>query len=80
MFSRCRNYGSLPNTDSQQTRLIKNRRGRKLYRWRVDKLEVNKNSKSSNENAVQLSELLENIGTTKDDIERDNAGTRIIEG
>ena len=31
-------------------------------------------------NAVQLSELLENIGTTKNDIERDNAEARIIKG
>ena len=31
-------------------------------------------------NAVRLSELLENIGTTKNDIGRDNAGARIIEG
>ena len=30
-------------------------------------------------NAVQLSELSENIGTTKKAIERDNAGARIIE-
>ena len=31
-------------------------------------------------NAVQFSELLENIGTTKNDIERDSAGARILEG
>ena len=27
-------------TDSRQTRVIKQRRGRKLHRWRIDKLEV----------------------------------------
>ena len=31
-------------------------------------------------NAVQFSEMLENIGITKNDMERDNAGARIIEG
>ena len=30
--------------------------------------------------AVQFSELLESIGTTKNDMERDDAGGRIIEG
>ena len=30
--------------------------------------------------AVQFSELLESKGTTKNDIEKDNAGARIIEG
>ena len=30
----------LIGAESQQSRVIKNRRGRKLYRWRIDKLEV----------------------------------------
>ena len=32
MRSECRNYGPLPNMDSQQTRVAKNMCGRKLYR------------------------------------------------
>ena len=71
-------------TESQQTRVIKNRRGRKLYRWRTDKLEVKeKQQEFQNEmskNAEKFSELLERIGTTENDVERDSAGARIIEG
>ena len=71
-------------TDSQQTRLTKTRRCRKQYRWRIDQLEVKeKQQEASNrmekKNAVQFSEPLESMGTTKDDMERDNAGARIIE-
>ena len=54
--------------DSQQTRVIKNRRGRKLYRWRIDKLEVEENQQEFPQemakNALQFSELLESIGIT----------------
>ena len=71
-------------TYSQQTRMIKNRRGRKLYRWRIDKLEVKEKQqelqREMKKNAVQFSVLLESIGTTKNDKERDSAGARIIEG
>ena len=71
-------------TESQQTRVIKNRRGRKLYRWRTDKLEVKeKQQEFQNEmskNAEKFSELLESIGTTNNDVEKDSAGARAIEG
>ena len=47
-------------------------------------VEVKENIKSSKKemakNAEQLFELLESKGTTKNDMERDNAGARIIEG
>ena len=33
------NCGPLLGMDSQQTRVIKIRRGRKLYRWRIEKLD-----------------------------------------
>ena len=82
---RRRNYGSMPNMDSQQTRVTKNRRGRKLYRWRIDT-----NTRSERKTAGvprrdsrerrELSELLGSIGTTKNAMERDNAGARIIQG
>ena len=70
-------------TGSQQTRIIKKRRGRKLCRWRVDKLEV-KEKQSSNEK-WKMKIMPCNfpsccMGTTKTDIERDNAGAGIIEG
>ena len=75
MRSGRRNYGSLPDIHSQQTSVIKNRRGRKLYRWRIDKLEVKEKQQEfqqeMDKNAVQFSELWENIGTTKNDIERE---------
>ena len=49
-------------TNSKQTRIIKNRRGRNLYRWRVDKLEVKEKQqefkREMKRNGVQLSELL----------------------
>ena len=32
------------------------------------------------QNSEQLSELLERLGTTRNDIERDDAGARMIEG
>ena len=70
--------------DSRQTRIIKRRRGRKLHRWRIGKLEVKEKREELQEemakNAEQFSELLEIIGTTSNDIERDDAGARIIEG
>ena len=47
-------------------------------------VEVKENIKSSKKemakNAEQLFELLESKGTTKNDMERDSAGARIIEG
>ena len=60
------------------------RRTRELYRWRIYKLEVKLKrqefQQEMGKHAVQFSELLENIGTTKNDMERDNARARIIEG
>ena len=69
---------------SQQTRVVKNRRDRKLYRWRKDKPEVKEKQREFREemtkNAKRFSELLESIGTTENDTKRDNAGDRIVEG
>ncbi|MEP1953909.1 MAG: hypothetical protein ABJJ26_03135 [Algoriphagus sp.] len=71
-------------TDSQQTRVIKHRRGRKLPRWRIEKLQVKEKREEFQEemakNAEQFSERLERISTTRNDIERDYAGARIIDG
>ena len=56
-------------TGIQQTRVVRNWRGRTLYRWRINKLEVRKKQQEfqqdMEENEVQFSELLESIGTTK---------------
>ena len=38
---------SLIWTESQQTKTRRSRRGRKLYKWRIDKLEMEENGKSS---------------------------------
>ena len=55
-----------------------------MYRWRIDKLEVKEKQREFQEemakNAERFSELLESIGTTENDTERDSAGDRIIEG
>ena len=65
--------------DSQQTRVVKSRRGRKLYRRRMDTLEAEFRQEMAKSDE-QLSELLESVGTTKNDTERDSAGARITEG
>ena len=73
MRSGCRNYGSLPNADSQQTRVIKYRRGRKLYRWRIDSRGDRKTARVPTRDGRKrsaFSELLESIGT----ISRHNQG------
>ena len=71
-------------TESQQTRVIKNRRGRKLYRWRIDKLEVTEKQREFQEeitkNAERFSELLESTGTAESDTQRESTGDRMIEG
>ena len=36
-------------TESQQTRAKRNRRGRKLYKWRIDKLEMEEKQKEFQE-------------------------------
>ena len=63
------NYGALLNMDSQQTIVIKNRRSRELYRWRIDKLEAKEKlqefQQEMDKNTVRFSELLESIGATK---------------
>ena len=71
--------------DSQQTRVILNRRGSKLYRWRIDKLEVKEKQQEEFQQVMakstaQFSKLLESTGTTKNDVEQDSAEARIIEG
>ena len=84
MCSGRRKYGSLPNMDSQQTRVIKNTRDRKLCRWKIDKLKLKEKRQEFQEEkaktAVQFSKLLESMGTTKNDMKRDSAGARIMEG
>ena len=83
-----RTYGSTDYcqilTESQQARVIKSRRSRKLYRWREDKLQLKKRQQEFQEamanNAQRFSELLDSIGTTENDTERDSAGDRIMEG
>ena len=55
-----------------------------MYRWRTDKLEVKEKQRKFQEemvkNAEHFSELLESIGTTENDTERDSTGDRIIGG
>ena len=71
-------------TALQQTRVIQSRRRRKIYRWRIDKLEVEETRVEFQEemavNDKKLSELIEAMGTPKDAEGRDQAGSRIIEG
>ena len=71
-------------TALQQTRVIQSRRRRKMYRWRIDKLEVEETRVEFQEemavNDKKLSELIEAMGTPKDAEGRDQAGSRIIEG
>ena len=70
--------------ESQQTRDIKNRRGRKMCRRRIDAPEVKEKQREFREemtkNTERFSELLGSMGTTENDTERDSAGDRIIEG
>ena len=65
-------------TGSRETRVIKQIRGRKLRRWRIDKLQVKEKREEFQEemakHAEQFSELLELLGTTRNDMERDGAG------
>ena len=71
-------------TEIQQTRIMKNRRDRKLHRWRTDTLQVEEKQqelqKEIAKNADRVSELFESIGTAENYTERDIAGARIIEG
>ena len=75
---------SLIWTESQQTKTRRSRRGRKLYRWRIDKLEMEEKRQEFQEemvrNAVKFSELLEEVGTVGTEMERNRAGAKIIEG
>ena len=54
-----------------------------MYRRRIDKLDVKEKQREFQEemakNAESFFELLESIGTTENDVERDSAGDRIIE-
>ena len=58
---------SLIWTESRQTKARRSRRGRKLYKWRIDKLETEGKRQEFQEemvrNAVKFSELLERVGT-----------------
>ena len=55
-----------------------------MCRWRIDKLEVKEKQEEFQEemakNAAHVPRLLEIISTTNNDLERDTAGARIIEG
>ena len=58
--------------------------GRKFYKWRIDKLEMEEKRKEFEEemakNAVEFSKLLKNVGPVDTEIERNRAGAKIIEG
>ena len=58
-------------------------RGRKLYKWRIDKLEMEEKRQEFQEemvrNAVKFSELLERVGTVGTEMARNRAGANIIE-
>ena len=58
---------SLTWAESQQTKTRRSRRGRKLYKWRIDKLEMEEKRQEFQEEmvrtAVKFSELLERVGT-----------------
>ena len=64
---------SLIWTESQQTKTRRSRRGRKLYKWRIDKLEVEEKRQEFREemvrNAVKFSELLEQVGIVRTEME-----------
>ena len=53
-------------TEGQQTRAKRNRWGRKLYKWRIDKLEMEEKQQEFQEkmakNAVKFSKLLKSVG------------------
>ena len=74
---------SLIWTESQQTKTRRSWRGRKLYKWRVDKLEMEEKRQEFQEemvrNAVRFSELLERVGTVGTEIKRNRAGAKIVE-
>ena len=74
---------SLIWTESQQTKTRRSRRGRKLYKWRIDKLEMEEKRQEFQEeivrNAVKFSELLEEVGTVGTEMERNLSGAKIIE-
>ena len=75
---------SLIWTESQQTKTRRSRRGRKLYKWRIDKLEMEEKRQEFQEemvrNAVKFSELLERVGTRGTEMEKNRAGAKIMEG
>ena len=77
-------YHDLIWTESQPTRAKINRRGRKLYKWRIYKLEIEEKQHEFQEemtkNAVRFSELVKIVGTLDSEMERDRAGAKIIEG
>ena len=56
-------------TQSQQDRVVKNRRGRKLYKWGIDEQEVEEKQQESQEHMVKhaerFSELLKIIDETE---------------
>ena len=71
-------------TESQQTRGKRNRRGRKLYKLRIDKLEMEEKRTEFQEemakNPVKFSKMLKNVGSVYTEMEMNRAGGKIIEG
>ena len=63
--------------------VIKNIRGGKLYRWRIDELDSKEKQQRFQDEMVKNTEhvsyLLESIGTTENDTELDSAGDWILE-
>ena len=71
---------SLEWTESQHTKARRSRRGRKLYKWRIDKLDMEEKQREFQEemvrNAVKFFELLEQVGTGGTEMERNRAGAK----
>ena len=75
-------YYSLIWTESQQTKARRSRRGRKLYKWSIDKLEMEEKRQEEvrvemAKNAVKFSESLERVGIVGTEMERNRAMRRI---
>ena len=70
--------------ESQQTRAKRHRRGRKMYKWRIDKLDMEEKRQEFQEemakSAVLFTELLERVGRVDTEMERNRAGAKIVEG
>ena len=74
---------SLIWTESQKRKGKRRRRGRQLYKWSIDKLEVEEKRQEFQEemakNAVKVSELLDRVGKVGTEMESNRAGAKVIE-